>query len=572
MEELERIVSSRLFSRSDRLCRFLRFAVDTALRGEADRVKEYVVGSEVFGRGSSFDPRVDPVVRVEARRLRSRLKDWYQGEGGRSRVIIELPTGSYSAVFHEREKAAAPPATAERTIAILPFVNVNGDPEGDYLSDGMTEELIHALTRLSGLRVMSWNSASHFKGREQQDLAGVRERLRVDTVLRGSVRRGPCQLRVTAQLIETATGFFLWSEAWDRSATDLFAIEEEIAQAIANALRLRLGTGSVSRLAPQAASLECYNLYLKGRFHWNTRTREGFDIGIRCFLEATEIDPHWPLAWCGLADAYALRADYGFTTPAESMPASREAAEKALRLDPTLGEAWNSLAFVRSMYEWEWEDAERMYRRAIELNPGYAVAHLWYAADFLPALGRLDEALHEIEIARALDPLSPYPPQCLAFIHMFAGRYEEANAVYEEIARLYPLSWRSCGSQGRLYSMMGEYAKAIELFEQAHAMVGAEPSLLGAMGQTYALAGRADKARHLLRVLEDLAEHRFVPATSIALIHTGLGDNDRALDWLEKGADRHDLPITLVGTHPAYASLHGEQRFEMLLSRIGLRK
>lgn len=571
-EELERIVASRGFSRSERLCRFLRFAVESALAGDADHVKEYVVGSEVFGRGSSFDPRVDPVVRVEARRLRSRLKDWYAREGRNSSVVIELPTGSYTAVFHEPAKSSAPSATGERTIAVLPFVNVNGDAEGDYLSDGMTEELIHALTKLSGLRVVAWNSASHFKGQEQKDLTEVRQRLRADTVLRGSVRRGPSHLRVTAQLIETATGFYLWSEAWDRSAADLFAIEEEIAQAIANALRLRLGSATGNRLAPQAANIECYNLYLKGRFHWNTRTREGIDIGIRCFEQAATIDPGWPLAWCGLADAYALRADYGYTAPAESMPKAREAAETALRLDPSLGEAWNSLAFIRSMYDWQWEEAETMYRRAIELNPGYALAHLWYAADFLSSLGRMDEAFREIEIALLLDPLSPATLQCRAFLYMYSKRFDEAQRQYEEIARLYPLSWRSCGSHGRLYSIMGDYAKAIALFEQARALGGAEPPLLGAIGQTYALAGQIDKARDVLETLMRLAQSRFVPATSIALIHAGLGENDRALDWLELGAEERHLPISVIGTYPAYDSLRGEQRFEMLLKRVGLRK
>lgn len=567
-EELERILACPLFRRSERLCRFLRFAVEAALRGEADQVKEYVVGSEVFGRGSSFDPRVDPVVRVEARRLRSRLKDWYKGAGSSSPVIIELPTGSYTAVFRQR---GAAPTPEERIIAVMPLANLNGDPEGDYLSDGITEELIHALTKLSGLRVVAWNSAVRMKGREQ-DLAAIRERLGAQAILRGSVRRAAGHLRVTAQLIETATGYYLWSEAWDRAATDLFAIEEEIAQAIANKLRVPARPARGDRLARQSADIACYDLYLKGRFHWNTRTREGIDMGIRCFEQAAAIDPEWPLAWCGLADAYALRADYGYTTPEESMPAARKAAETAVRLDPSLGEAWNSLAFIRSMYDWEWEDAERMYRRAIELKPGYALAHLWYGIDFLASLSRFDEALREVDIGVSLDPLSPSMMTARGLVFMFAGDYDHARRQFNEIVEQYPLSWRPWGNLARLHSVAGEYREAIELFEKARTLGGSEPALLGALGQTYALAGREQEAREALEQLIRLEQSRFVPVTCRALIHGALGEMDAALDCLERGAERRDLRLTAIAAHPAYRCFRGHQRFEMLLRRVGLRK
>src|SRR5579884_2538900 len=566
VEELERILCSRLFARSERLCRFLRFAVEAALRGEAQQVKEYVVGSEVFGRGAAFDPRVDPVVRVEARRLRSRLKDWYKGAGSSSAVIIELPTGSYTAVFRERDRA---PEAEERIIAVMPFTNLNGDAEGDYLSDGITEELIHALTKLNGLRVVAWNSAVRMKGHEE-DLRAIRERLGADAILRGSVRRAPSHLRVTAQLIEAATGYYLWSEAWDREATDVFAIEEEIAQVIANKLRVPPATGD--RLGRKAANIACYELYLKGRFHWNTRTREGIDMGIRFFEEAAAMDPEWPLAWCGLADAYALRADYGFTAPGDSMPAARDAAETALRLDPSLGEAWNSRAFIRSMYDWEWEDAERMYRRAIELKPGYALAHLWYGIDFLASLSRFDEALREIDIGVSLDPLSPSMLTARGLVSMFAGQYDDALRVFNQIIEQYPLSWRPWGNLARLHSVVGEYRESIELFEKAQALGGSEPALLGALVQTYALAGREREAREALEQLVHLAQSRFVPVTCMALIHGALGETDTALDWLENGAERRDLRHTVIAAHPAYRCFRGNQRFEMLLRRVGLSK
>ena len=233
-EELGRIVASDLFCRSDRLCRFLRFSVEQALRGESDRVKEYVVAVEAYGRPASFDSRVDPVVRVEARRLRDRLKTWYEGEGRNARIRIDLPRGGYAALFHDPAAASAPkhePAPAQRTMAVLPFANLNAGPENDYLCDGLTEELIHSLTKVRELRVVAWNSAARMKGREQ-DLEAIREQLGVETILRGSIRCLGDRLRITAQLIESASGYYLWSETWDRSASDVFAIEEEIAQAV----------------------------------------------------------------------------------------------------------------------------------------------------------------------------------------------------------------------------------------------------------------------------------------------------------------------------------------------------
>src|SRR5215471_14254951 len=300
-EELGRIVASDLFCRSDRLCRFLRFSVEQALRGESDRVKEYVVAMEVYDRPASFDSRVDPVVRVEARRLRDRLKTWYEGEGRNARIRIELPRGGYAALFHDPAAASAPkhePAPAQRTMAVLAFANLNAGPENDYLCDGLTEELIHSLTKVRELRVVAWNSAARMKGREQ-DLGAIREQLGVETILRGSIRCLGDRLRITAQLIESASGYYLWSETWDRSASDVYAIEEEIAQAIVNTLRVQLWPESPTRLTPKATNIECYNAYLKGRFHWNKRSPEGLRLGLRCFEDAVALDPDWAVGWGG---------------------------------------------------------------------------------------------------------------------------------------------------------------------------------------------------------------------------------------------------------------------------------
>jgi TolB-like protein/Flp pilus assembly protein TadD len=573
-QELSRIVASELFSRSERLCRFLTFSVERALRGESDRVKEYVVGVEAFGRPASFDPRVDPVVRVEARRLRDRLKSWYDGEGRTAPIRIELPRGGYAAVFRA-PPAASPPkdqtAPAQRTIAVLPFTNLNFGSETDYLCDGLTEELIHSLTRVRDLRVVAWQSAARMKGR-QQDLAAIREQLHVETILRGSIRCSGERLRITAQLIDAASGYYLWSEAWDRSAADVFAIEEEIAQAIVNTLRVRLWPESPGRLTPKATNIACYNLYLKGRYHWNKRSAEGLRLGLRFFEDAVSIDPDWALGWAGLGDSYAVLADYGLLPQDAAVPSANRAAEKATELDPTLAEAYATLGLLRSRYGWKWDEAAVFFRKAIELNPGYATAHFWYGVDYLAMRGRFEEALAEAELAISLDPLSAIAQEGRGFVLMVARRYPEAMAQYNALLEFEPSFYKAWTSRGRVYTQMGEYAKAIESYRKGLELGGEIPNILAALGQAYALNGEPDRARELLRKLHDRSSvapaNLAVPATCFAIVHLGLGENERALEWLESGMERLQMSLSGLKVHPVYDPLRGEPRFQALLRRV----
>jgi len=581
-QELGRIVASDLFSRSDRLCRFLSFSVEQALRGESDRVKEYVVGVEAFGRGPSFDPRVDPVVRVEARRLRDRLKSWYEGRGCDARIRIELPRGGYAAVFHDQAATTAPPAKpqstpAQRTIAVLPFTNLNSGTDTDYLCDGLTEELIHSLTKVRELRVVAWQSAARMKGREQ-DLEAIREQLGVETILRGSVRCLGDRLRITAQLIEAATGYYLWSEVWDRAAADVFAIEEEIAQAIVNTLRVRLWPESPARLTPKATSIACYNLYLKGRFHWNKRSPEGLRLGLRCFEDAVALDPDWALGWAGLGDSFAVLAENELLPQETAIPAANRAAERATSLDPNLAEAYATLGVLRSRYDWKWDEAAVFFRRAIDLNPGYATAHFWYGFHYLAMTGRLEEALAEAELAVSLDPLSPIAQEGLGFVLMVSGRYEEAIEQYRLLLEFEPSFYKAWTSRGRVYAQMGDYARAIEMYEKGLQLGGTIPNILAALGQAHALNGERDRARELLQQLHEMSSSASrtgsgtsaVPATCFAIVHLGLGENDRALEWLEAGMERRQMSLSALKVHPVYDPLRQEPRFLSLLVRLGL--
>jgi TolB-like protein/cytochrome c-type biogenesis protein CcmH/NrfG len=570
---VDKVTSSAVFADSQRMARFLRFAAEETLQGNGGRLKEIVIGVEVFDRGANYDPRLDPIVRVEARRLRAKLLLYYEGEGKDDEVVIEFPKGTYQPVFRVRQKQvempSPEPAVKHRvaTIAILPFANLDPEPEQQYFSDGLTEELIHALTRIRELRVMAWNTASHF--RADQDMASVRTRLGVAYALRGAVRRTGQRLRVTAQLIDTATGEYLWSETYNREILDVFAIQEQIAAMIVNALQLRLGDAAcVSSVQPQR-NLECYNLCLKGRFHTNERSPEGLRRAAICFQQAVAVDGSSASAYAGLADTYTMLADYGFVKPGDVMETAKAAAEKAIKFDPNSAEAHTSLAWIRSHYEWRWPDAGRLYRRAMELNPGYATAHHWYATDYLAMLGRFEEAMPEVEIALALDPLSVIIQECKAYLMLLARKYDDALAEYSVYVESDPSFYRGYTALGRTYIQMERYNEAVAMLEKGRRLAGNHPSILGALGQAYGFAGRSQEALGVLADLAHLAETSYAPCTALALVHIGLGNRAEALDYLEKGAELRDLRLSAIKIHPAYDRLRGEPRFQRLIDRIG---
>ncbi len=572
--QVDKILTSRLFARSERLCRFLRFCVEHTLEEKGDQLKEQLVGVEVFDRKGDYDPRTDPIVRVEAMRLRSKLKAYYTSTGRPDCVLIELPKGAYVPAFRMRppSQTARPPAAPanvaaeERSIAVLPFANLTDDPGTDYFSDGLTEELIHLLTRIPRLRVVAWNSMSHFRGREQ-DLAAIRQQLKVATVLRGSVRRTLGRVRVTAQLIDAESGAYLWSEAYDRQLENVLAIQEEMARAIVDTLQLTLASRA-SGFAPRTSNPECYNLCLQGRFHANKRTREGLLQSVACFEQAIVADDCSAIAFAGLADAYSLLAEYGLLDPVQATPKARAAAEKALTLDPASAEAHVSLAFIRSMFDWDWTGAEPLYRRAIALNPGYSRARHWFGGDFLALLGRFDEALLEIRMARHLDPLSPIILEGCGYVKMLQRDYAGALEEYDQLLQLDPMFYRGYSAKARVLSLMGRYEEAIALFERARALGGDVPSILAALGNTLAHAGFVWEARSLLDELQAAAKTRWIPAWSLAIVNIGLGDHEAALGHLETACERREM-VGGFKVHPTYDPLRSEPRFQRILKRIG---
>jgi serine/threonine-protein kinase len=576
---LEKVLASRLFARSTRLCRFLRFSVEESLAGNGGRLKEQIVGTEVFDRKLDYDPRIDPIVRVEARRLRAKLKAYYASTGRGDSMMIELPKGAYLPFFKTRAVAAQGSRTSlvpsgsalapRKSIAVLPFANLMQGADDDYFSDGLTEELIHLLTRIPTLRVVAWSSSSKLRGREA-DLAGIRRQLRVGSVLRGSVRRTSERVRVTVQLIDSASGDYLWSETYDRGLENVFEMQGEIARAIVQALRLKLTGLPPSETPRRAPTVACYNLCLQGRFHANKRTMEGLRKSVERFEEAILADESCAEAYAGLADAYSLLADYGLLSPAEAVPRARAAAERALDLDPQSAEANVSLAFVRSSFDWRWEEAETLYRAAIAVNPGYSRARHWYGVDFLGLLGRCQEALSEARAAYDLDPLSMIIREGVGYMHMICRDYPRAVVVYREITDMDPDFYKGYSSLGRVLALMGKYDLALDSLERARKLGGDVPSILAALGEVLARTGRVEEARAYLHALTELSQQHWVPASSFAVLHLGLGDYPAALTFLETATDRREFSVTALKVHPLYDPLRSEPRFQRLLERIGL--
>ena len=562
-EQLEKILSSKAFAPSERMRRFLRFAVEQAREGKGEGLKEYRIGLEVFDKGASFDPRIDPIVRVEARRLRAKLKRYYEAEGKDDSIRVEFPTGSYAPVVRERPPGTPP---GERTIVVLPFENRSANPEDEYFSDGLTDELIHALTNVVGLRVVARASAFQLKGKGS-DLREIGEKLGVTAVLEGSVRRSGNRLRVTAQLVNVGDGCYLWSETYEREMRDLFAIQDEISRAIVETLRVRLG-GPAGPAERRSENLEVYHLYLKGRHHWLQRTRHGLEKGIGYYQQAIDRDAGYAPAWAGLAASWGMLAGYGIALPKQTMPRAKQAAMRALELDPRSAEAETSLAYVLAAYEWKWEEAGRHYQRALELNPRDSDTLHWYGYDYLAPLGRLDEALTALEAALRLDPLCLILNASLGSLWLMRREYGRAIEQFHKTLALDPNFFKAYMGLGRAYLLQGMYQEAVESFRKGQALSGGYTS--GGLGQAYALAGQRGLAWRMLKRLLELSKKTYVQSIAIAMIYVGLGDADQAFHWLEKALGDRETPLVYVKTYPAYDPIREDPRFLALLRRMGL--
>jgi serine/threonine protein kinase/Tfp pilus assembly protein PilF len=457
------------------------------------------------------------------------------------------------------------------SIAVLPFTNLSADKEQEYFCDGMAEEIINALTQVEGLRVVARTSAFAFKDKHE-DIREIGRKLNVEALLEGSVRKSGKHLRITAQLINVSDGYHLWSERFDRNMEDVFSIQDEISLAIVGELKGRLlGIEKSAVAGRHTKDVEAYDSYMQGRYFWNKRTEAGFQKGLECFQKAIEKDPAYALAYAGIADCYNLLGWYGVLPSKEAFTKAKAAAEMALEIDADLPEALTSLAFAVMSYDWDWEEAERNYKRALELNPRYATAHHWYA-EYLVSMGRMDEAMMEAKRALEFDPLSLILIALRVMVLYLSLQYDEAVKQGKRILEMTTSFPAGHLWIGMAYTKKSMFDEAISEFQSAIALFGRSSLMQGALGYAYAASGKQEEAQKLLNELKQISEPTCVPWFHIAAIYVELGENDRAFEWLMRAYKEHDPWLVFLKVDPIWQDLHSDRRYIALLKKMGLEK
>src|SRR6201987_93461 len=510
-DQLARVVNSPGFVSSARLCRFLTHIVNRTIDGSIDNLKEFSIAMEVFDRTSEYDPNIDAIVRVEARRLRGKLKAYYEeGQGTVDPVLIGLRPGSYVPVFrwldaqparHREEIGAAPPP-GRICVAVLPFVNMSPEPEQDYFCDGISEEIINSLTRVSGLNVIARTSAFHFKG-ASIDIREVGQRLRADLVIEGSVRKAGEQLRISAQAIQTESGHHLWSETFRRELKDVFAIQEEIARSVADLLRLHLPEVQ-GAVRPRAPDLDAYTRYLRARFLIHQQSPETLHAALEQLRRLAETHPDYALAYSGMAAASGLLAQFGAVSGRDVYPEVKANAERGYALNPESGDTCTVLGALRSWFEHRWDEADRMYDRALKLQPSHAPAHMFRAMALL-CQGDIQAAESGIRRSTELDPLSASDCARMAYLHYVKGDYSSAaehlrqsferDRDYPE-ARLY---------EGLLHFQQQRYDAVVRCLSPS-----ALPLDIGLLAAGHARGGSLSLAEKSVERLHKLAGRQYV--------------------------------------------------------------
>jgi TolB-like protein/tetratricopeptide (TPR) repeat protein len=448
-------------------------------------------------------------------------------------------------------------------------VNSSADPENEYFSDGMTDELITALSKVEGLQVASRTSVFALKNL-RDDVRTLGERLRVSTVLDGSVRTSGNRIRINVQLSSVDDGHLLWSERYDRELADVFAVQDEIAQTIVRTLRSTL-LGDLGDPTPvrYTSNVKAYSLYLKGRFHWNRRTQDGIKEGIRHFEEAIREDPGYALAYSGLADSYALDLDYKGAPVFEGMERARAEARKALQLDDTLAEAHTSLGWVTFIFDWDWPAAEREFSRAVDLNPRYATARQWYAW-LLVAMGRFEEALTQGRAAIDLDPASVSIRRSMGWLQYYARQYDAALDSLRRALAMNPSAEETHRLLGLVYLQQRQYDDATASFKEALVNSEHDTLALAGLGHVAARRGRMDEARSVLEELDQRAKLRYVSPVAQAGLYVTLGDADAAFEWMERAYQDRRGWLAYLKIEPMLDGIRADARFNRLLERMRL--
>jgi len=568
-EQLARMVSSAGFVSSVRLCRFLTHIVNRTVDGDIDSLKELSIAMDVFDRSSEYDPNIDAIVRVEARRLRAKLKAYYEGQGASDPVLIGLRPGSYVPIFRwvdaqpsKHREGFGATASSRLCIAVLPFVNMSPEPEQDFFCDGISEEVTNSLTRVPGLNVIARTSAFHFKG-SNIDIREVGRRLGADLIIEGSVRKAGEQLRITAQAIQAESGHHLWSETFRRELKDVFAIQEEIAQTIADLLRLRIPE---LQLAPRSSefSLEAYTAYLRARFLIHQQTPEALQSAREQLRTLSAAFPEYAPAYSGMAVASGLLAQFGVVSGRLVYPEVKANAERGYALDSQSGETCRVLGGLRAWFEYRWDEADRLYCRALELQPAYAPAHMFRA---MALLCQGDFAAAEAGLRRAmeLDPLSASDCARMAYVHYLRGDYRAAKT---ELQRSFELD--------RDYSEARFYSGLLEFQQQHYDAViqvlstSTSPLDIGLIAAAHAREGRASQAEECIARLHQLAARLYVTPLAEGFAAIGMGDFDLAFLRLDEAISDKTNFTNLIAVEPFFHPLRIDRRFAKLLKRLNL--
>jgi len=553
--ELERIIDKALDKDRE-----LRYQSASEMRTDLQRLRrDTTSGRLAAARGTAAGPASRP----------SRRGIWI-GTGAAALVLALL--GIFLLVpklWRGKPRREARAAAATTSIAVLPFVNVSGEQDNESFSDGLSEELNNALTNISDLRVAARTSAFAFKGKEI-DIREVGKKLNVGTVLEGSVWKSGQRLRITARLVNVEDGFNIWSGQFDREMKDIFNIQEEISLTIVDQLKLKMLKGEKEKILKRyTEDHEAYELYLKGLSFWKRRYERGLQKSLQYFQLAVEKDPGYALPYVGIADAYGILGVYGFMPPHAAYSRARAAANKALEIDPEMGEAYASLAWTAMWYDRDWAAAESLFLKAIRMKPEYPEAHLWYG-NLLVATGRADESVREMRKGKELEPLEPAPPTHVGWALYFARRFDESieelrNIVASDPEFSLPYMWLSGNFLAK--KMWGEAIAAAQKFVElsAESVIG-----LAFLGMAYGSAGMKDEALKILERLDKLPKDRYVGSLSRAMVWTGLGEKNKALENLEKAYEDRDSSLAFLKVWPIYDSLRSEPRFKDLLKKMKL--